>query len=187
MKKQFKILLEDLDLDPSQRIYSPLDKVIVNIPTEFDNQLKLNVVYTIYKNKTSFLYQEFEKNQDSERILSISNKLNMNTPGRVSRVDWQINFSTDPRHFTLKDNRKILFCLLRNIESIIKTGDGINGPKPNDILVGLPWHGSFITPIQHPENARKRSLLNKKFGFGDVDDYNYQYAIYDKDLNLNPI
>ena len=187
MKKEFKELLLELGIESSQRIYEPSDKIKVQIPTEYDEILFLGVAYNIFKNKTSFLYQEFETHQDLERVLNIANKLNLNTPGRVSRVDWEINHKSNPAFFTTEDNRKLLFAFMNGVLEVIKVGDGENGPKPKDILIGLPWDGSLFVPIHHPENARKRSLLNKKFGFGEVDSYNYQYAIYDKNLNLNPI
>lgn len=187
MKKEFKELLLELGIESNQRIYDPLDKIKVRIPTDYDHILFLGVVYNIFKNKTSFLYQEFENHQDPERIKHVASKLNLDAPGRVSRVDWEINHSTNPALFTFEDNRKLLFSFINSVREVIKTGDGENGPKQNDILIGLPWDGSLFVPIHHPENARKRSLLNKKFGFGDIDQYNYQYAKYDKDLNLQPI
>jgi hypothetical protein len=187
MKKEFKELLKELGIESSQRLYEPSEKIKVQIPTEYDHILFLGVVYNIFKNKISFLYQDFESYQDPERIKNIAEKLDLTEPGRVSRVDWQINHKTNPSLFTIEDNRKILFSFMNGIKKVIITGDGKNGPKPNDILIGLPWDGSLFVPIHHPENARKRSLLNRKFGFGEVDQYNYQYAKYDKDLNLHSI
>ena len=187
MKKEFKELLSEIEIESNQRIYEPSEKIKVQIPTDYDHILFLGVVYNIFKNKSSFLYQEFESHQDPERIKHIANKLDLTKPGRVSRVDWQINHSINPALFTIEDNKKVLFAFMNGVKEVIVTGDGENGPKPNDILIGLPWDGSLFVPIHHPENARKRSLLNKKFGFGDIDQYNYQYAKYDKDLNLQPI
>ena len=187
MKKEFKSILTELGIESSQRIYESPEKITVRVPTDYDHILFLGVVCVIYKNKMSFLYKEFETHKDSERILNIANKLNLDISGRVIRPDWQIQHSTDPRFFTTEDNKKVLSCFINGIDNVIKNGDGIMIPKPNDILIGLPWDGSLFTHIHHPENARKRSVLNKKLGFGEVDQYNYQYAIYDKDLNLSPI
>jgi hypothetical protein len=100
MKKEFKELLLELGIESTQRIYEPSEKITVRISTEYDEILFLGVVYNIFKNKTSFLYQEYESHQDPERVLNIANKLNLNTPGRVSRVDWQINHSGNPALFT---------------------------------------------------------------------------------------
>ncbi len=187
MKKEFKSILEKLGVESSQKIYDSSEKITVQISTDYDHILFLGVVYIIYKNKMSFLYQEFETHKDPERILNIANKLNLNTPGRVARPDWQINHSSDPRFFTTEDNKKVLLSFMKGIHNVIRYGDGISTPKPNDILIGLPWDGSLFVPIHHPGNAHKRSILNKKFGFGELDQYNYQYAKYDKDLNLQPI
>ena len=181
MKKEFKELLSEIEIESNQRIYEPSEKIKVQIPTDYDHILFLGVVYNIFKNKSSFLYQEFESHQDPERIKHIANKLDLTKPGRVSRVDWQINHSINPALFTIEDNKKVLFAFMNGVKEVIVTGDGENGPKPNDILIGLPWDGSLFVPIHHPENARKRSLLNKKFGFGEIDQYNYQYAKYDKE------
>jgi len=187
MKKQFREVLMKLNIESNQRIYEPSDKIRVQVPTEYDHVLTVNVVYNIFKNKTSFLYKDFETYRDSERIKNIAERLNMNTPGRVSRIDWEINHRTNPALFTFEDNRKVLFCFIKGVVQFIKVGDGQNGPKPNDILIGFPWDGSLYTRINHPENARKRGVLNQKFGFGKIDQYNYQYAKYDKNLNLQPI
>jgi len=33
----------------------------------------------------------------------------------------------------------------------------------------------------------KRASFGKKFGFGELDEFNYVYGIYDENLNLNSI
>lgn len=187
MKKEFKEVLSELGIESSQRLYEPSDRIRVQVPTEYDHILTVNVVYNIFKNKTSFLYKDFETHQDPERIKNIADRLNIKSPGRVSRIDWEINHRSNPALFTFEDNRKILFSFIKGVIQYVKVGDGENIPKPNDILIGLPWDGSLFVPIHHPENARKRAVLNQRFGFGDIDQYNYQYAKYDKDLNLQPI
>jgi len=187
MKKEFKDIIAGLGIPSPQRIFNPLERVKINIPTEFDGRLSLNIVLVIFKNKTSFLFKEYELHQDAERIKNISEKLNLKAPGRVVRVDWEINHKRDPRELTQEQNKKILSYLLRDAIPIIKKGKDDHTPKEHDILVGLPWEGSLIVPIYSPENARKRSILNQRFGFGEVDQYNYQYARYNKSLDLEPI
>jgi hypothetical protein len=187
MKKEFKEILSELGIESSQRLYDPSDKIRIQIPTEYNNILTVNVVYNIFKNKASFLYKDFETHQDLERIKNIANRLDMKTPGRISRVDWEIIHKTNPSLFTFDDNKKVLFSFIKGIHQFIGIGDGKSSPNPNDILIAFPWDGCLFAPIHHPENARKRSVLNQKFGFSKVDEYNYQYAKYDKDLNLYPI
>lgn len=184
---EFNKILQDLELEHSQSIYEPSEKIKLHIPTEYDDILTVNVVYNIFKTKASFLYKDFEEYQDRERIKNIAEKLNLNILTRVSRIDWEIIHKKNPSSLTIQDNKKILFDFINGVKSFIKVGDGEHGPNPNDILIGFLWDGSLIVPIHHPENARKRSVLNKKFGFGEMDQYNYQYAIYDENLNLKPI
>lgn len=184
---EFNKILQDLGLEHNHLIYEPSEKIRVQVPTEYDKILTVNVVYNIFKTKASFLYKDFEEHQDRERIKHIASKLNLNIPTRVSRPDWEIIHKQNPGSLTLDDNKKILFDFINGVGSVIRMGDGEHGPNPNDILIGFLWDGSLIVPISHPENARKRSVLNKKFGFGEMDQYNYQYAIYDENLNLKPI
>lgn len=183
----FEMILKELEIKCDQVIYEPSEKINLHVPTSYDEILTVNIVYNIFKNKKSFLYKDFEENKNLERIKNIANKLNLNNPGRVSRIDWQIIHKKNSKSLTFEDNKKILFDFIIGAKSFIKVGDGKNGPKPNDIIIGFPWNGSLFVPINHPENARKRSVLNKKFGFGDVDQYNYQYAIFDENLDLQPI
>jgi hypothetical protein len=77
MKKEFKEVLLELGIESNQRIYEPSDKIKLQVPTEYDHILTVNVVYNIFKNKTSFLYKDFETYQDSERITNVANKINL--------------------------------------------------------------------------------------------------------------
>ena len=84
MKKEFKELLSELGIESNQRIYEPSEKIRVQIPTDYDHILFLGVVYNIFRNKTSFLYQDYESHQDPERIKNIADKLDLTKPVRVS-------------------------------------------------------------------------------------------------------
>ena len=186
MEEEFKKLISELKFHSSQELIEPSETINVKIPNDYDHLLSLFFFYKIYENQISFLYDDFKENKDKNRISNISKKLNLEIPARVTIVGWQVNHFQDPRFLTLEENKKILFSALKNI-NLLKTGDGINKPKEGDILVGHIWDGSLTSYINHPINLRKRSMLNKRYGFGEVDQYNYQYSVYDKNLNLNPI
>lgn len=120
MKKEFKKTLFELGIETDQKIYKPSDKIKIQIPTNYDRILTLNVVYSIFKNKISFLYHDFSEYQDSERTKNVANKLDLTIPSGVGRVDWEINHKTNPALFTLEDNRKILFSLLKGSKPLLK-------------------------------------------------------------------
>ena len=61
-------------------------------------------------------------------------------------------------------------------------------PFPNDILVCKPAGGYILnTPQNYIFGTRKRASLYKRLGFGQLDEDNCQYAIYDKNMVLHPI
>ena len=192
-RKEFKKLLKNFGIEASQKIYQPYEEVIYPIETKFDDILSLYCsLNTSCRNKISFLYQEFEKFEDDQRIVYLASKLNLNTEGRIGKIDWKINYKLDPRSLTIEQTTEILFYFIKSVDhhlSIFKNlkETELFKPKQNDIIVGTPWDGSLIVPMHHPENARRRSVLNKKFGFGEVDQYNYQYTMFDENLNLQPI
>ena len=49
MKQEFKELLHKLEIKSSQRIYEPSDKIRLQVPTEYDHILTVNVVYNILR------------------------------------------------------------------------------------------------------------------------------------------
>lgn len=185
MKKEFKKLLSEIDIN-IQRIYDSPEIFKISLESEFKDVLEINVLYRIFKNKISFIYYDYEIYKDFEKSKYLIKKLDLNSPGRPIKVDWEVNHSGNPIFFTFEQNKKILFDFIKGAKKSLK-GDSINTAKPNDILIGLPWDGSLIVPIHHPENRRKRAVLNYKFGFGKMDQYNYQYAKYDSNLDLHPI
>jgi hypothetical protein len=185
MEKNFKQFFVENKIT-EQKIYPPSEIFKIPIKNEFENILEINIVYKIFANKISFIYWDYEIYNSFKRSQYLIKKLDLNIESRVGKIDWEVNHKTNPSLFTLEQNKKILFSFVKGAKKRMR-GDIKNSPKPNDILVSIPWDGSLFVHINHPENARKRSVLNYKFGFGKIDQYGYQYAKYDKNLNLQPI
>jgi len=149
-----------------------------------------------YKNKKSFLYEQYIKDYRSlskkdiiKKYKYLMNKINFSS-GRISEIGWQIMWDRDPSLLTPNQHKKILYRVIREFKSIRQNKNYFAKADPQQILVSKPWGNQLYNHIDSEDNfdlVRKRSLVNSKFGFGDLDQYGYEYAIFDDDLYLNPI
>lgn len=191
MKKEFKKILLDEGIT-NQTIYSSLGPFKYPLNTKFQEELDINLVYKIYKNKISFIYDDYKKYKDPERTKYLIKKLNLNIKSRIGVIDWRVDYKVIAPfyRFNLQEKREILLDAVKGFKHVLnlkcKIHESIN-PNPNDILINEPSDIAPFFPVRSNNLLLKRSRLNSRFGFSNLDQYNYQFAIYDENLNLNPI
>lgn len=149
-----------------------------------------------YSNKKSYIYEQYQKdikNLSNQEIIKkykfTLNKIKFPS-GRISEICWQIMWDRDPSMLTKNQHKQILYRIIREFKSIRETKKYYTEVIPNQILVSKPWGNQLYYSLGTQDNidlVRKRSLVNSKFGFGELDEYGCEYAIFDDTLYLNPI
>jgi len=158
------------------------------------NYIEFFVVH--YTNKKSYAYKQYlidrktlTKKDIIKKYRYLLNKINF-SKGRISEIGWQIMWDRHPSMLTKNQHKKILYRIIREFKTIRKTKNYFTKADPQQILVSKPWGNQLYNSTNHKDDSnlvRKRSLMNSKFGFGNLDEYGYEYAIFDDDLYLNPI
>ena len=96
----------------------------------------------------------------------------------------------NPQLLTPNQHKKILYRIIREFKNVRETKSYFSKVDPYQILVSKPWGNQLYNSLDTKDNfnlTRKRSLVNSKFGFGELDEYGYEYAMFDDTLYLNPI
>jgi hypothetical protein len=158
--------------------------------------LDINLVLTRYLNKKSFLYQEFLKDTHLsnkelyKKYNYLSKKIRFKEKNRIAELGWELIFYKDPSTLSDNDRRKILFRVIKELVSFYRNKNyprSMN-PNPGHILISKPWDQKLhMGMTKFPELIPKRSSLNSRCGFGNLDQYNYEIGIFDLQLKLNPI
>jgi hypothetical protein len=157
------------------------------------NYIEFYVIH--YKNKKSFVYQQyltdkkFLSKKDLFRKYRYLLKKIRFSDGKISEIGWRIMWDRDPSVLTKNQHKKILYRIIREFKDMRISKSYFTTVYPNQILVSNPWANQLYNlNLENDFNiARKRSLVNSKFGFGDLDEYGYEYAMFDETLYLNPI
>jgi hypothetical protein len=151
--------------------------------------IDIEIFSNYYENKEEFL----ESVDDLERRNYLLTKIYPEEKGRIGEIGWRVIFKINQRKLSFETNRQILYLFLKQVPKFyndFKSGTLIDFPglkaKEGDILISIPFNG-MLMPTNVPNLYKKRAHMNTKFGFGDLDQYGYQYAKFDKELNLNPI
>jgi hypothetical protein len=196
---EFERLLIDLGFRDRSPVQTKFEKKFVEIlKCLTKNKIKVKGFAIEYKNKKSYLYEffilnykELNINEMREQILLIAKDIRFKEKTRIGEVGWRIENAIYLGFWSKKDRLDLYFSFLKLAPILLKYGDGIGiNPRPGDILVSKP-EGSKFGALNHPVaikmGADQRSHINKKLGFGLMKTNNSQYAIYDENLNLNPI
>ena len=96
----------------------------------------------------------------------------------------------DPQVISNVFEEEYFSYLIDTFKNIRETKSYFSKVDPYQILVSKPWGNQLYTSLDTKDNfnlTRKRSLVNSKFGFGELDEYGYEYAMFDDTLYLNPI
>jgi hypothetical protein len=149
-----------------------------------------------YTNKKSYVYEQYlidrkilSKKDITKKYKYLLNKIKF-SKGRISEIGWQIMWDRHPSMLTKNQHKKILYRIIRELKDMRDNRKYFTIAYPNQVLVSKPWGNQLYNPIDSEDDfdlVRKRSLMNSKFGFGNLDEYGHEYAIFDDTLYLNPI
>jgi hypothetical protein len=148
-----------------------------------------------YKNKKSFIYEKYlidkytlSKKDLFKKYSYLLKKIQFDK-NHIGEIGWKIMWDRNPSILTKNQHKKILYRVIKEFKNIRKTKNYFTRVYPYQILVSNPW-GNQLYNLNSNDDfniARKRSKVNSKFGFGELDEYGYEYAMFDEDLYLNPI
>jgi hypothetical protein len=117
-----------------------------------------------------------------------SQKIRFKEKNRVAELGWELVFYKDPGILSDNDRKKILFRVIKELVSVYRNKNYPRPMNPGHILISKPWDQKLHTGVnKFPELIRKRSSINSRCGFGNLDQYNYEIGIFDLQLKLNPI
>jgi hypothetical protein len=158
--------------------------------------LVINLFLIRYLNKKSFLYQEFLKdsNLSKEELYKkykyLTKKIRFKEKNRISELGWELLFHRDPNILSDKERTKILFHVMKELKSFYHNKNYPRPMNPGHILISKPWDNQ-LHKIKFEKGSEKiiykRSSLNSRCGFGNLDEYNYEIGIFDLELKLHPI
>ena len=156
--------------------------------------IMISTFIILYKTKKSYLWLEFLDNyeeDDLEDIISkLAKRIKYKEKTRLAEVGYEAKYTQQPNQFSLKERKKILLDFMKMTCTHLADGMAELSPRPGDILVAKP-HGPKIdegfTESSLVIGQRQRAMVAKRFGFGNLQDDDFQYARYDENCILRPI
>lgn len=162
----------------------------------YPKYLNINLFIVRYLNKKSFLYQEFliDKNLSNKELYKkykyLTKKIRFKEKNRIGEIGWEILYHKSPDLLSEKDRKIILLRVMKELNSIHleKNYPPSMRANPGHILVSKPCAQRVHTGQQEFISLIvKRSSLNSRCGFGNLDEYAYEIGMFDLNLKLNPI
>lgn len=156
--------------------------------------IMISTFIILYKTKKSYLWLEFldsYEEDDLENIISkLAERIRYKEKTRLAEVGYEAKYTQQPNQFSLKERKKILLDFMKMTCTHLADGMAELSPRPGDILVAKP-HGPKInegfTESSLVIGQRQRAMVAKRFGFGNLQDDDFQYARYDENCILRPI
>lgn len=193
--EEFEKLLETLGYQDASPIYPQEEKRYqqVNFKCE-DGGMAIYTFIILYQNKKSYLYLEFEDNYGSanleKRIKTLAERIYFHEKTRLAEVGYEVKYTKQPKEYSLKERKKILYHFMKYTYQNLEEGMVKLSPEPGDILAAKP-HGPKLNEGFNESSLaigkKQRSLVAKKFGFGELYEDGFQYARYDENCILRPI
>ena len=156
--------------------------------------IMISTFIILYKTKKSYLWLEYLDNYDEDNLENIISKLaeriRYKEKTRLAEVGYVAKYTQQPNQFSLKERKKILLDFMKMTCTHLADGMAELSPRPGDVLVAKP-HGPKInegfTESSLVIGQRQRAMVAKRFGFGNLQDDDFQYARYDENCILRPI
>ena len=195
MLEEFEKLLETLGYQDASPIYPQEEKRYqqVNFKCE-DGGMAIYTFIILYQNKKSYLYLEFEDNYGSanleKRIKTLAERIYFHEKTRLAEVGYEVKYTKQPKEYSLKEKEEDTISLYEIYVSKFRRRYGKTfsrtrrhpGSKPHGPKLNEGFNESSLAI-----GKKQRSLVAKKFGFGELYEDGFQYARYDENCVLRPI
>lgn len=153
----------------------------------------------LYPNKKCYIWECYKEILSNPRKIDIQNidniissiikEIDFKNHSRIAEIGWEVKMKHNLFLWSKHDRTKLYFKILRKFKTLLKEGEWDLKANPGDILVSCPGGLKFsqISGVSYIA-SKQRCLANQKFlNFGTTNEYGHQYAIYDVNLNLQPI
>jgi hypothetical protein len=192
---EFERLLRQLGYKDRLPVYPKEEKRYQQVNFKCsDGAMAIYTFIILYQTKKSYLYLEFEDHYNSpnlkEKIQSLAEKIHFQEKTRVAEVGWEVKYTKQPDEFSLEERKQIFYHFMKYTYQNLEEGMVNLSPRHGDILAAKP-HGPKInegfTESSLVIGKHQRSLVVRKFGFGELQEDGFQYARYDENCVLKPI
>lgn len=160
----------------------------------YPKYLNINLFLIRYLNKKSFLYQEFLKDQNLsnqdlyKKYKYLAKRIRLNEKNRIAEVGWELYYHKPAELLSEKNRKIILLKVAKELKAFYLNRNYPRMLNPGHILISKPCAQKVHTGSEEfMDLIQKRSSLNSKFGFGNIDEYGYEVSIIDLNLKINPI
>lgn len=192
---EFERLLKELGYKDRLPVYPKENKRYQQVNFKCsDGAMAIYTFIIMYQTKKSYLYLEFLDHYKSpslkERISTLAENIHYNEKTRIAEVGWEVKYTKQPDEFSLEERKQIFYHFMKYTYKNLEEGMVNLTPRPGDILAAKPYGPKInegFTESSLVLGRRQRSLVARKFGFGNLQDDGFQYARYDENCVLQPI
>jgi hypothetical protein len=159
-----------------------------------DGAMAIYTFIILYQTKKSYLYLEFLDHYGlpslKKRISTLAENIYFSEKTRIAEVGYEVKYTKQPDEFSLEERKEIFYNFIKYTHKNLEDGMVKISPRPGDILAAKPYGPKINEGFNESSlivGKRQRSIVAKKFGFGELGEDGFQYARYDENCILKPI